>query len=552
MPATPPTIRVTQSPGAQVAQWRLAHAVRAIGPVVSFAPSGTEFSQPIAVTLPYDPSQITDQTDPRSVVVLHRSSIGQGAMRVDITPVVATNEQEGTVTVMLSHFSDAVVVLDPQAPQVIMVGPSDLPSAAQLGDTERVPTVPCDQVLPGLSQATGYIVVNDADAFWRTVDRNVTDGSTSQLRVRRIIRYLFAEDGGEIDHIPVAPLRTGYETALYRWVKQRVIANTSRITPQEVMDAALNVVKGPDRTAEMGTAMLTALNVIRALSRPSFWVNDSTSGSRAGRVCPDDQPNCGWDRNNGTYGHPASDPMQPMFQDLLGSRSIDSGPALGLRLGARVGDLFTGDRIAALFNRERGAFSNLPYTSTDEMNGGSHYYFFTGAMGEHFLGSVPAELGLLVERIIKIGPAFRAGIVQGIHFQDGADLVHGCIARAAAQNSGLHASDPNTPTVGPDADAGAGGVSGPATVVPSRFEDGGCRPLPRVREPCPWTPAGYSVGECDLGFCWDGGPNGFLACKPKETPANAHRNENSNLECNAGFVGSVDPCTRMLTCSAGP
>ncbi len=545
MPSVPPTIRITHAPGSQVAQWHLSRTVRALGPVISFAPSGTEFAQPIAVTLPYNPAEIPAQTDPRALVVLHRSAIGHGAMRVDVTPIASANEEAGTVTVMLSHFSDAVVVLDPLAPQVMMIGGAEAPSADQLGDTERVPTLPCDQIFPGLSQATGYIVVKDDEAFWRTVDRNVTDGTTSQLRMRRIIRYLFAEDGGEIDRVPVAPLRTGYETALYRWIKQRVIANTARITPQEVMNAALNAVKGADGTAEMGTAMLTALNVIRVLSRPNFWVNDCTSGSRAGRVCPEDQPNCGWDRNNGTYGHPASDPMQPLFQDLLGSRSVDDGPTLGQHLGARVGELFRGDRIAGLFNRERGAFASMPYTSTDEMNGGSHYYFFTGAVGEHFLGSAPTEMGLLVERIIKIGPAFRAGIVQGIHFQDGADLVAGCIARAAAQHPGRSAAgqaalDPNAPST----------TAQDAAVSTLRLEDGGCAPLARVREACPWTPAGFSVGECDQGWCWDGGPNGFLACKPKEVPANGFRNENNNVECGSGFVRGVDACTRLLTCSS--
>lgn len=551
-PPNGPAIRVTQAPSTQLAQWNLSRPMRALGPIVSFAPSGTSFSAPITVTLPYNPREIPAQSDPRSLVVLHRSSIGERAMRVDVVPVMSVDEDGETVTVQLSHFSDAVVALDPQAPQVIFVGPSTLPSATQLGDTERVPTVPCNQTLPGLSRETGYTVVRDDAAFWRTVDRNVTDGTTSQLPVRRIIRYLFAEDGGEIDQTPVAPLRTGYETALYRWLKRRIMANTSRITPQEMMEAALDVVKGPDRTAEMGTAMLTALNVVRILSRPSFWANDWTSGGArtTGLVCPDDQPNCGWDRNNGTYGHPATDPMAPIFRDLLGSRSVDDGTTLGQHLGARNGDRFLADRISGLFRREGGAFAAMPYVSTDEMNGGSHYYFFTGAVGEHFLGSVPSELGLLVERIIKIGPAFRAGIVQGIHFQDGADLVHDCLARAAAEHPGQLATGqaPTDPNAQPQP---ANNTTTPSAAPnPYLLPDGGCATLPRIREKCPWTPEGYSVGECTPGFCWDGGPQGMLACKARETPANAHRNEDNNPVCNDGFARSLEPCTGLLICTA--
>jgi hypothetical protein len=61
-------------------------------------------------------------------------------------------------------------------------------------------------------------------------------------------------------------------------------------------------------------------------------------------------------------------------------------------------------------------------------------------------------------------------------------------------------------------------------------------------------PTGYSVGECGPGFCWDGGPQGTLACKQENTNVpNAHLNDLNNLVCNDGFGTQMrDPCTGVL------
>ncbi len=75
-------------------------------------------------------------------------------------------------------------------------------------------------------------------------------------------------------------------------------------------------------------------------------------------------------------------------------------------------------------------------------------------------------------------------------------------------------------------------------------------PTPTLRqEKCPWTPDGYSVGECTPGFCWDGGPQGFLACKQKDIPPGVSRGENMNPHCATG-VPVYDRCTGLLTACA--
>ena len=79
-----------------------------------------------------------------------------------------------------------------------------------------------------------------------------------------------------------------------------------------------------------------------------------------------------------------------------------------------------------------------------------------------------------------------------------------------------------------------------------------CPEQPRTAAKCPWTPDGYAVGECTPGFCWDGGPQGFLACKQRDAPPGSARGENLNVYCPTG-APVVDRCTGVLTeCAAVP
>jgi hypothetical protein len=88
---------------------------------------------------------------------------------------------------------------------------------------------------------------------------------------------------------------------------------------------------------------------------------------------------------------------------------------------------------------------------------------------------------------------------------------------------------------------------GDAPIEPGARATGAqCPPVVRTARKCPWTPANYSVGECTPGFCWDGGPQGSLACKQENTPANAGRTYTTDVRCNDGFKEVRDRCTGVI------
>ncbi len=68
---------------------------------------------------------------------------------------------------------------------------------------------------------------------------------------------------------------------------------------------------------------------------------------------------------------------------------------------------------------------------------------------------------------------------------------------------------------------------------------------PRVQK-CPWTPEGYSIEPCNPGWCWDGGPQGSLACKQEESVPNSGRTYTSDLVCSEGYIAERDPCTNVI------
>lgn len=110
----------------------------------------------------------------------------------------------------------------------------------------------------------------------------------------------------------------------------------------------------------------------------------------------------------------------------------------------------------------------------------------------------------------------------------------------------------------PETASPEGGVTPAATVEPTPFAEPTPSPAPGagevtecpspqlVTEKCPWTPEGYTVNECAPGMCWDGGPQGSLACKQAEAPPNSHRSYTGNVLCDEGYEAVVDPCTANL------
>jgi len=73
-----------------------------------------------------------------------------------------------------------------------------------------------------------------------------------------------------------------------------------------------------------------------------------------------------------------------------------------------------------------------------------------------------------------------------------------------------------------------------------------CPPQTPTARKCPWTPEGYLVQPCGPGFCWDGGPQGALACKQEASVPNSGRTYTTDLVCSEGFVAFKDPCTNVI------
>jgi len=86
-----------------------------------------------------------------------------------------------------------------------------------------------------------------------------------------------------------------------------------------------------------------------------------------------------------------------------------------------------------------------------------------------------------------------------------------------------------------------GGIGGGAGGTPTP-----CPPLVTEQRKCPWTPDGYTVEACGPGFCWDGGPQGSLACKQEQGVPNSGRTYTSDLVCSEGYVAERDPCTNVI------
>lgn len=83
-------------------------------------------------------------------------------------------------------------------------------------------------------------------------------------------------------------------------------------------------------------------------------------------------------------------------------------------------------------------------------------------------------------------------------------------------------------------------LSGPSTTRDA------CPELVYSETRCSWTPADYAVQPCSPGFCWDGGPQGSLACKQANNVPNSKRTYTRDLQCIDGFRPSYDPCTNVI------
>jgi len=476
-----------------------------VGPVVHLTPDGQRFGKPVALTLPFDPALIPEGRQPAVI------SWGDGHAELHVAAEV--DLANGTVQVVTTHFSEATVIIDP-GPSAIIVGMGPIDAPPILGPTTNPPDfISCDEQLEPvkLSIADGrYRIYNDVNEAWSRFGVHPDN--------RTMLWYLYAEDGGAMSSIvngkdqPIKPIRSGSEVALYKLLKAR-LASGPKPGAMDILDLALQAVTR-NGAANYAEAVLTALNVIRAIARADKWMGDLVDGR--GRPCPAATPDCGFDPKTHThYGHPASDPMMPIFRDLMGADSIDGGKTMMELLGGRTDVSPTPQFLMKAFEPGTGPFATESSATNFIHNGGAHYYHWTGAVAEVFHSEFSASAGAAVEFVLtKLPSDPQAGVVQTGELLRGVDLAK-CI----------EAKPPEPPP---------------------------CPPPTKVTEKCPWSPEGYAIYECTVGFCFDSGPQGTLACKQRDTPSSAGRNDLNNVVCPDGTVPSGhDRCTGVhLGCTS--
>lgn len=466
------------------------------GPIVRLEPDGQRFLKAISLTLPFDPAKIPDGRVP--------AVITWGGGHAELHAAVEIDTKLGTVQVVTTHFSDAVVIIDP-GPSAIIVGMAPIDAPPMLGPTTNPPDyIACDETLRDvkLSLADGkYKLYNDLDEAWARFGVHPDN--------RTMLWYLYAEDGGAMSSIvtgkdqPIKPIRSGSEVALYKLIKAQIAAGV-KPTAAMMIDLALQAVTR-NGAANYAEAVLTGLNVVRAMARADKWIGDLVDPK--GQPCPAATPDCGYNPKIHThYGHPPTDPMMPIFRDLMGAESVDGGPTFMEMIGGKKGAPPSGDFLMRAFDPKTGKFAVEGGARSYIHNGGAHYYHWTGAVAQVFHSEAAATAGAAVEFLVtKLPSDPEAGLVQNTELLRGVDLAR-CI----------ESRPPEPPP---------------------------CPPQTRSAVKCPWTPDGYTVGECTPGFCWDGGPQGSLACKQIETPPGAGRNDLNNVVCNGTVPLGHDRCT---------
>ncbi len=236
--------------------------------------------------------------------------------------------------------------------------------------------------------------VFDAKALW---DLLPPAGAMPFGRVLTLGQYIRKEDGH------VQPIRTGREQALYDAIKAFARDQPTRTLDfGHILQMALDASAGSDGRANISIAMLTAHNVVRAMARPNQW------------WYPDLINNPDYDRS--------TDPMKDIFADL---QSVEPGslPSIMIARGAPVQVKHGKIQPAwteVLFAREGGVFATAPGAKDAVWNGGSHYYFWIGALANH-MGYTESVVGALWEMLLKVyEEQGMQGLVQLQHYGCGA------------------------------------------------------------------------------------------------------------------------------------
>lgn len=245
----------------------------------------------------------------------------------------------------------------------------------------------------------GKQVVNDVGGFWRGLGMP-DNPSRKKSNLVRLAQYLANEDGST----KLPPLRTGKEVALYRHVREFVeCGGCTRESPtrgqtigmDRLLSWALDDAGTSGGDVNLQSVFLTIHNVERLLARPQQWSGDGVNGLRPG---------------TNMIGHPATDPVRPIIDDLRGLRGLDGGKTFAETMQIRRRPKAEGPQRPAgetlqplwsmnrLYNSNGGFFQTQPgITSalstgsplgnlTTEWNAGSHYYYWIGAFARSTAG----------------------------------------------------------------------------------------------------------------------------------------------------------------------
>ncbi len=228
------------------------------------------------------------------------------------------------------------------------------------------------------------------EGFWNTGKMAANGTRTRVGYIDDLGKYVYMEDGAS------ETIRTGYETKLYQQIKTHAATSPQEmITPETMFNYALYASRDEAGNANAQTAMLTALNVTRLLARPQQWSDRLQKG-----------------------GYAPTDAALPLLNDLVGSQSVDEQPPFPDLLVGQDRMKFlrkpNGEPVVpewsfGLFsNKQNQVFSTMPGVEgeTDSglfqvFNGGSHYYFWTGAVAEMAAGRDAATAAVRYEQFTK-------------------------------------------------------------------------------------------------------------------------------------------------------
>ncbi|MFA6923185.1 MAG: hypothetical protein WC223_02930 [Bacteroidales bacterium] len=277
--------------------------------------------------------------------------------------------------------------------------------------------------LKDFEQNTGYSVVFDAESFWKK--RNLWSDNTI-YRYYKFGDYLGKEDGY------CEPYRTGNEVKLYNNIKNWIVNRKpgESLSMEEMLKMGLKSCVEQNNKVNVQEALLTIHNVVRLLARPTQWSNDV----------------------EGDFGHPKTDPVYPILQDIRGVESTEGKSIAELMFNKNgrysssmraehvndwTNDLFAKGEGGIFEMREGTEYAaksmgaNNPKACAGaeaKWNGGCHYYYWMGALARTTMNQLSVIYGGTNEEELKLNESYQVkgtdlqGITEVSHLYCGAAL----------------------------------------------------------------------------------------------------------------------------------